>query len=107
MPLKSWWIDFDPAREAVLLGEVQRRLDAQLRRDFSRTDDHVAAARTRYDGMLTGLPFTRIALCAHELARFGARGAEPHAVDDVVQAASSICSRFSPVTPRFWIALSK
>jgi hypothetical protein len=31
-------------------------------RDFSRTDT-VSVARSRYEGMFTGLPFTSIALC--------------------------------------------
>ena len=52
---------------------------------FSRTAT-VSPALTRYDAMLTTSPLTVIALVRDQLARFGARRAEAHAVDDVVEA---------------------
>src|SRR2546421_274514 len=79
-------IDLDPAREAVLLGELERALDAQLgARLLAHRDGVGGAHEVRRD--VHGLAVHLDRLVRHELARFRASRCEAHAINDVVQAA--------------------
>ena len=56
-------VDFDPRREADLLGELQRVDDAELRLRLARRPRSTSPARHSADGMFRRLPLTRIEPC--------------------------------------------
>src|SRR5437867_6815186 len=74
-----------PRRQADRFGELQRVDDAQLLLRLFADGYHVAGLdQVRRD--VDDLAVDRDRLVRHQLARFGARAAEAHAIDDVVQA---------------------
>src|ERR1700682_1441685 len=84
--LEALGIDLDPAGESVLLGEVERGLDAKLPLRLLTHGHHVGGAhQVRRNIDRLGVHLDR--LVRHELAGLRARGGESHPVDDVVQAA--------------------
>ena len=79
-------INRNPSREAVLLSEIERFSDANLLLGLFADGDDVAGA----DGVGRNVDLLAVhqnGAVAHELTRFSARGAEAHAVNDVVKTA--------------------
>src|SRR5438034_2304846 len=78
------YVVLDPRRETDLLGELQGVDDSQLCLGSLFDCDDVAGPH-QSRGNVEDLAIHRHRAMAHELARFGARRAETHAVDDVIE----------------------
>src|SRR5262249_11221092 len=82
---ESLAIDFDPVRRAAVLALRQGFLHAADGAALLAHVDHVAGLEQRRRDVDLAAVDVKVAV-PHELARFGARGREAHAVDHVVQA---------------------
>src|SRR5690606_16135449 len=77
-------VDFNPLRQTLAAGQIERFLDASLALGLLTHGNDVAGLQ-QHGGDVGGTAVHLDGAVVHQLASFSARGAETHAVNDVVQ----------------------